>query len=190
MRSMATTGALDYGWEGQHQRPLEHEASLQPIIEMGARQYSPLLGRFLEADPVEGGSANNYDYANGDPINQFDLAGTCSTHNHGFGARLRNARCRASRAAGRVWNRTGGRAVHGMSSTAGWAGRNFSVHGLNNARRRTWHGISRNRYARGCGAGLVLGSPLVAGGPPGWAAAAGACGAGMLGAGVEQMVFG
>jgi RHS repeat-associated protein len=70
-----STGAFDHAWLGQHQRPLEHETGLQPIIEMGARQYSPLLGRFLQVDPVEGGSANDCDYANADPVNQFDLDG-------------------------------------------------------------------------------------------------------------------
>jgi hypothetical protein len=40
-----SAGNFDYGWLGQHQRPLEHEPALQPVIEMGARQYSPLLGR-------------------------------------------------------------------------------------------------------------------------------------------------
>jgi hypothetical protein len=25
------------------------------MVEMGARQYRPLVGRFLEVDPVEGG---------------------------------------------------------------------------------------------------------------------------------------
>jgi hypothetical protein len=45
------------------------------MIEMGARQYSPTLGRFIEVDPVEGGSANDYDYVNADPINGFDLDG-------------------------------------------------------------------------------------------------------------------
>jgi hypothetical protein len=45
------------------------------MIEMGARQYSPTLGRFIEVDPVEGGSANDYDYVDGDPINQIDLDG-------------------------------------------------------------------------------------------------------------------
>jgi RHS repeat-associated protein len=71
-----STGNLDYGWLGQHQRPLEHETALQPIIEMGARQYSPLLGRFLEVDPIEGGSANDYDYTNANPISGKDLTGT------------------------------------------------------------------------------------------------------------------
>jgi hypothetical protein len=44
---------------------------------MGARQYSALLGRFLEVDPIQGGSANDYDYVNGDPVNGVDLSGTC-----------------------------------------------------------------------------------------------------------------
>lgn len=68
-------GNMDNAWLGEHQRPLEHEPSLQPIIEMGARQYSSLLGRFLEVDPILGGSCNAYDYACGDPVNQADITG-------------------------------------------------------------------------------------------------------------------
>ena len=41
---------------------------------MGARQYSSLLGRFLEVDPVLGGNANDYTYPL-DPLNQSDLDG-------------------------------------------------------------------------------------------------------------------
>ncbi len=66
---------LDYGWHGQAQRPLEHATGLLPMIEMGARQYNPRLGRFIEVDPVEGGSANDYDYCDGDPLNCNDLNG-------------------------------------------------------------------------------------------------------------------
>jgi RHS repeat-associated protein len=69
-------GQMDYGWLGQHQRPYEHAGALS-LVQMGARPYSPLLGRFLSVDPVDGGSANDYDYVNGDPVNMNDLDGRC-----------------------------------------------------------------------------------------------------------------
>jgi RHS repeat-associated protein len=60
------TGNGDYGWLGASgkQRLTEHSGTIN-TIEMGARQYSPTLGRFLQVDPVEG--ANDYDYVNAEP---------------------------------------------------------------------------------------------------------------------------
>jgi len=67
---------VEYGWLGQHQRPTDHTPGTPTIIQMGARPYHPTLGRFLTVDPIEGGSANNYDYCSADPINCTDLDGT------------------------------------------------------------------------------------------------------------------
>lgn len=61
-----------YGWLGVHQRDASTPGGLTL---MGVRLYAPTLGRFLSVDPVEGGSANAYEYANGDPVNQLDLDG-------------------------------------------------------------------------------------------------------------------
>ena len=55
------TANLDYGWLGSKMRPTEHEGLIN-TIEMGARQYVPGLGRFVEVDPVEGGSAQTLTY--------------------------------------------------------------------------------------------------------------------------------
>ena len=41
---------------------------------MGAMVYIPVLGRFLQVDPVEGGGDNAYAYVN-DPVNEEDLDG-------------------------------------------------------------------------------------------------------------------
>jgi RHS repeat-associated protein len=72
-----SAGNFDYGWLGQAQRGLEHAPGIA-TIEMGARPYVPGMGRFLEVDPVEGGSANDYDYCSGDPVNCNDVGGTKS----------------------------------------------------------------------------------------------------------------
>ncbi|MEO6318515.1 MAG: phospholipase A2, partial [Acidimicrobiales bacterium] len=72
-------GSVDYGWVGMYRRPEERESSLEPMAEMGARQYSSRLGRFLELDSIEKGSANGYDYVSADPVNFEDPTGLCDT---------------------------------------------------------------------------------------------------------------
>jgi RHS repeat-associated protein len=69
----AATNTPDrYGWLGSKRR-----ATSQPsgAMLMGQRVYLPTTGRFLQTDPVEGGSANAYDYAAADPVNNADLDG-------------------------------------------------------------------------------------------------------------------
>jgi RHS repeat-associated protein len=62
-----------FGWLGGKSRRSELPSG---VIQMGVRSYVPAIGRFISVDPVQGGSANAYDYANADPLNTFDLTGT------------------------------------------------------------------------------------------------------------------
>ena len=112
------TGEIDNAWLGQHQRPLEHQTGTAALIEMGARGYNPTLGRFLEVDPIEGGTTtNDYAYVR-DPIGDLDLSGEGL-----FGI--------SCGVCGDVWDATGGKAVsainrhvvHPVSSGARAAGR-------------------------------------------------------------------
>lgn len=61
------------GWLGGHRRFAVGGSS--GLVRMGVRLYDPALGRFTGVDPVEGGSANDYDYVAGDPVNSLDLSG-------------------------------------------------------------------------------------------------------------------
>ncbi len=73
-------GSARYSWHGAKQR---HTALPSGAILMGVRLYIPQLGRFLQVDPVLGGSATTYDYCNADPIN-------CTDHDGKWARRLWN----------------------------------------------------------------------------------------------------
>jgi RHS repeat-associated protein len=70
-----SAGEFDYGWHGAAQRPVEHQSGTHALIEMGARPYDPSTGRFLQVDPIEGGTPNDYVHPT-DPVNQADLTGS------------------------------------------------------------------------------------------------------------------
>ncbi len=65
-----------YGFHGSKQR---EALTSQGMIAMGVRLYAPQTGRFLQEDPVLGGTANPYEYPS-DPINLSDVTGMASSH--------------------------------------------------------------------------------------------------------------
>ncbi|WP_420717809.1 DNRLRE domain-containing protein [Streptomyces sp. XY152] len=73
--SRTDRAAVRYHWLGGEQRSAE---TLSGLVLMGVRLYNAENGRFLSTDPVPGGSANAYEYGNGDPVNQYDLDGRIS----------------------------------------------------------------------------------------------------------------
>jgi RHS repeat-associated protein len=80
-----TTSPAKYAWLGGEQQPTELASG---VIAMGARSYVPQLGRFLQPDPIPGGSANAYTYTFGDPVNTTDPSGALT---YGFSSWLKEA---------------------------------------------------------------------------------------------------
>jgi RHS repeat-associated protein len=61
------------GWAGTTRLPIGDD-----VYVMGAREYSPAAGRFVQPDPVVGGSMNPFEFAGGDPLNSRDPSGNFS----------------------------------------------------------------------------------------------------------------
>jgi RHS repeat-associated protein len=68
-----TVNGGTFGMKGQSQKETEVNFTLQPT-QMGARVYIASLGRFLQTDPVPGGTPNSYVYPT-DPVNKEDTNG-------------------------------------------------------------------------------------------------------------------
>ena len=69
-----TADGTTWNYVGQHQKLTDTDTSpiSGGIVQMGARVYIPVLGRFLSVDPIEGAGDNAYSYVN-DPVNEDDL---------------------------------------------------------------------------------------------------------------------
>ena len=105
---------------------------IDQINEMGQRLYLPKLGRFTSIDPIRGGSANAYDYANQDPINQADPSGNFPV----WGKILVAIGMAALTAVGMYWADAGVAAFAakvGVKSTVGVAALTLTVEALVNA---------------------------------------------------------
>jgi RHS repeat-associated protein len=80
-----------YSWLGTLELPSELPSG---VLNMGVRSYVPEIGRFLQPDPVPGGSENAYAYTFGDPVNTSDASGAYTASFQGFvgeGAEQRKA---------------------------------------------------------------------------------------------------
>ncbi len=66
------TTPAKYAWLGASELPTELPSG---VITMGVRSYVPQIGRFLQPDPIPGGSANAYNYTFDDPVDSTDPTG-------------------------------------------------------------------------------------------------------------------
>ncbi|QEU90131.1 sugar-binding protein [Streptomyces kanamyceticus] len=122
------TPATPYGYLGAKQRS-NNTPSGQLL--MGARLYHPVTGRFLQTDPVPGGSANNYDYVRHAPLSATDLDGRFRRIR--WRPRWPKVRVNWGGARNRFRNSIGGRAIRwgwGVRTRAWNRGGNLAIRGM------------------------------------------------------------
>jgi RHS repeat-associated protein len=147
-----------YGWLGGKVRRTELPSG---VIQMGVRSYVPAMGRFLSPDPVLGGSANAYEYAGGDPINNFDLTGekVCLSKRRHSCAQGKIQEQQERRAAGRLARKTPNQASliircrgcgGASSSSIGSTFNSFvdKVSGAVDGAKTTFHRVGDDVYAK------------------------------------------
>jgi tripartite motif-containing protein 71 len=142
-----TTTPAKYSWLGADEVATELPSG---VIAMGARSYVPGLGRFLQTDPIPGGSANAYAYVFGDPVDESDPSGEYSASFQEFALESAEERGEELRAAIRAAEEAIARAAEEAAARSA-AANAASSHGSE----AEIHALLRQAEANWCGEGYA-----------------------------------
>jgi RHS repeat-associated protein len=160
-----------FGWLGGKQRRTELPSG---VIQMGVRSYVPAIGRFISVDPIQGGSANAYDYANANPVTGFDLDGMAahtrcdfdlgyphaSSHKRGRANVVLKIQCRGNNPVVRGWVKSYlfySPTKTGRARQVGYGKKEFS--GVNFTAKASASTVCRPGWYAAVGAAFVVFSP-------------------------------